>query len=244
MQEVEEVLKAGRSTHSVIRVGDTIRRSPQKSNPLSRLLLIFLEEKGFDGAPRFLGIDEHGRDILRFIPGEVPVELHPYDDSQIAAAARLMRRFHDATSRFPHLNGHEVICHNDWSPPNCVFVDRMPAAMIDFDNVEPGSRLWDFAYTAHTFLNLGSPHFGIQEQRRRLRLMAEAYGLDSSRLIELVVHITARLASGAKWAHDIGTPDIQAWLQSSRDWVAVHLLDPLLPSWRKWTAAIRPSQPM
>ena len=57
--EVEEPLAGGMdSGGSVVRVGDTVRRpiKPQVPAAAVRELLVHLEEVGFDGAPRFLGM--------------------------------------------------------------------------------------------------------------------------------------------------------------------------------------------
>ena len=43
--------------------------------------------EGFDGAPRYLGEDGLGRDILTFVPGEVPAKWRAFDDEQVATGA-------------------------------------------------------------------------------------------------------------------------------------------------------------
>jgi hypothetical protein len=65
--------------------------------------LAYLHAAGFEGAPRPLGIDERGREVLSFIPGTVPWPdrfdlLEP--EQQLARAARLIREFHDAVTGF------------------------------------------------------------------------------------------------------------------------------------------------
>lgn len=138
-------------TRGVVRVGDTVRRPVSGDRRLQRELLAHLERRGFNGSPRFLGIDSQGREILSFLPGHVPRDLGHFDDDQLCAAARLLRRFHDATVDLaavrPH-QGAEVICHNDWGPPNAVFQNERPWGMIDFDTIAPGLRLWDLGYSA------------------------------------------------------------------------------------------------
>jgi hypothetical protein len=39
-------------------------------------LLLHLEKKGFAGSPRFLGLDEQGREILTFLEGETSISAH------------------------------------------------------------------------------------------------------------------------------------------------------------------------
>lgn len=60
----------------VVRVGDTVGRPAGRSAPAVRCLLLHLEAVGFDAAPRFLGTDEKGRDVLSYVAGDVP--LPPY----------------------------------------------------------------------------------------------------------------------------------------------------------------------
>jgi hypothetical protein len=51
-------------------------------------LLAHLHEAAFDGAPRPLGIDERGREVLTFIPGTPtwPGQFHLLDDDAHLAA--------------------------------------------------------------------------------------------------------------------------------------------------------------
>src|SRR6266702_1707084 len=93
-------------TDGVIRVGNTVRMPPRSQ--LMRDVLVLLEHGGFEVAPRWLGLDEQGRDILSWIDGQTFTErgqMHPYigdppgritfSDEQIAAVMSLLRRYHD-----------------------------------------------------------------------------------------------------------------------------------------------------
>lgn len=142
-------------------------------SPSVHELLKHLEKQGFDGAPKFLGIDESRREILTYIPGEVPGNSYPtlppymWSDSSLVRIARLLRRYHDATVGFvvnaeSHKwqggyfgNGEqEVICHNDAALYNIVSQNGNPHALIDFDMAGPGPRMWDIAYTVYTSVPL------------------------------------------------------------------------------------------
>lgn len=229
----EEPLPGGRTTLAVVKIGNTVRRTNPNPNPMAGPLLLFLEQRGFHGTPRFLGMDEKGREMLSYIPGHVPWEgLIHHEDDDLVAAARLLRAFHDVTAEFPGRNSAEVICHHDFSPGNCVYVDGRPTAMIDFDLAAPGTRLWDLGYTVPTFLNMGHPDYEPETQMHRMRLFADAYGLPQDKLHDLVVNIIASLASCACWAHDIACQDISEWASSRRDWVVAHLLDTMISSRR------------
>src|SRR5205823_2972231 len=58
----------------VVQVGGTIRRSTGPWSPAVHAVLRHLEEAGFDGAPRFRGIDGQGREILTRLEGYAPPE--------------------------------------------------------------------------------------------------------------------------------------------------------------------------
>jgi hypothetical protein len=96
----EEETLAGGTLTAVVRVGDTVRRPMNFWSPSVHKLLGHLEETGFTGAPRFLGIDDQGREKLSFISGDVTIDGPPsgmYTQASLSAAATLLRAFHDAT---------------------------------------------------------------------------------------------------------------------------------------------------
>jgi Ser/Thr protein kinase RdoA (MazF antagonist) len=75
---------------------------------------------------------------LNGVEGDVPDDLDPdFSDETVIAAARLIRRYHDAAARSTSAKGAEVVCHNDLSPCNFVFRERSPIAIIDFDSAAP-----------------------------------------------------------------------------------------------------------
>jgi hypothetical protein len=63
----EVPLGGGWSVDGLVRVGDTVRRPQTQGTQLMRDVLIHLAEVGFDAAPRWLGLDERGRDVLTFL---------------------------------------------------------------------------------------------------------------------------------------------------------------------------------
>lgn len=180
---------SGGSTATVELRGSVVRRSAGPWTPAVHALLRHLEARGFDRAPRVLGVDPEGREHLSYLPGEVPSAVGwSGQDECLAEAALLLRRFHDATVGFPAetVTGwdpffrrgteSEVICHNDFGVHNCVFVGGRPWGMIDFDSAAPGSRVWDLGWTAVAFVPL-DPHVPAIDHPRRLRLICDAYGL-------------------------------------------------------------------
>ena len=72
MAGTEVPLSGGNMNSGVVRVGDTVRRSAGFWTPAVHALLGHLHGVGFDGAPRPLGVDGGGREVLSFIAGESP----------------------------------------------------------------------------------------------------------------------------------------------------------------------------
>ena len=81
----------------VVRVGATVRRPQHEGSAAIHHLLLHLENVGFDGAPRYLGEDDQGREVLSYIDGEAAIEPYPAwskQDDALVSVARLLRRYH------------------------------------------------------------------------------------------------------------------------------------------------------
>jgi Ser/Thr protein kinase RdoA (MazF antagonist) len=209
----------------VVWVGETVRRPCGPHSPFVHWLLHHLEQAGFEGAPRLLGIDEAGREILTFIEGDVPPELGLWTDEQLAAAADLIHRFHEATAGSALAGKEEVVCHYDLSPCNTVFRDGLPQALIDFDSVEPGPRAADLAYAAWLWLDYGNPDLPAAEQGRRLRLFCEAYGLErKAGFTQWIVEAQQRIITRFQLKADYDEYAVRAirWTENCQAWVVKH----------------------
>jgi hypothetical protein len=120
---VTEIPLVGGDVNLVVRVGDTVRRPPEPPGVVA--LLQWYETTGFDGAPRYLGIDEQGREMLTFVEGDPAFAPVPSNDDVVSEIGQLLRRAHDAQAGFAppqdaawdaHVAGGatgEVICHLD-----------------------------------------------------------------------------------------------------------------------------------
>lgn len=229
----EEIkLQGGRITAGVVRVGETVRRPISGDRSQVHQLLRHLELAGLAATPRCLGIDEQGREILSFLPGEVPADLGHYDDGQLRAAAGLLRQFHDATADFPAVvaAGAEVMCHNDWGPPNAVFRAGLPVGIIDFDTLRPGLRLWDLGYSAISWLDLGDDSYTGDEQLRRLQVFVEGYGRPEYSVALLAAFCVARQTALAAAGRAQGKLELAEWAEATARWTVANVTERLLPT--------------
>jgi hypothetical protein len=223
---VSEVpLDGGASGLGVVRVGDTVRRPPRYVTTTMREVLQHLERVGFDAAPRWLGVDDQGRDILTWIEGDTFVErgrMHPYigeppnrilfDDGQLSAVFALLRRYHDTFEG-------EVICHGDYGPWNLVWRDGLPFAVIDFDNAYAGDPADDVGYALRMFVSYGFGPWEPEESVRRTRVALAAYGrdFDVPALLEHAYDTAERNSIRNGWHRQLKKiPVERAWLAENR----------------------------
>jgi hypothetical protein len=172
MVEPEIPLEGG-SHSGVVRVGETVRRVTRPWSSSVHDLLRHLEREGFAGAPRALGFDDQGREVLTYIEGEVgrgdsfiPSQGGRFDrrlpdfvwgDDVLVHLGALIRAYHDAAATFPWAEREwcfeprlpvETVCHNELFPSNTVFRAGVPVVLIDWDTAAPGPRAWDLGVAA------------------------------------------------------------------------------------------------
>jgi hypothetical protein len=196
-RHVTEEIALGGNFADAVRVGDTVRRRAGPWTPAVHALLRHLEAVGFEGSPRVVGVDEQGREVLTYIDGDGPqgwpdpMPEYVWRDANLIAAARLLRRYHDAQAgftppvpaswRWPS-EAAEVICHNDIAPFNSVFRDGKLVAMVDFDSAGPGRRIWDVAMGISRWVPIHKESGpAVRDRPARVRLFCDAYGLGPER---------------------------------------------------------------
>ncbi|WP_235834386.1 phosphotransferase enzyme family protein [Actinomadura logoneensis] len=205
--EIEVPLEGGDVTEGVVRAGETVRRVMGAHSPAVHGLLRHLEAVGFDGAPRMLGVDERGREILSWVDGECPHRPMPgwaVSDEALAGVGRLLRRYHEAVVSYgtrpddpwdvaaSNLDGPpELIGHCDVTPENVVFRDGVPVALIDFDLARPTTRMYDVVTALRHWAPISDPAdrddllYDV-DAGRRMRVFADAYGLSAGERRELL----------------------------------------------------------
>ena len=194
MPAQEIPMPGGSMTPGVVRIGDTIRRPVGPWTPAVHALLRHLEDAGFEGVPRVLGIDEAGREVLTYLPSDPTPS---WSDEALVATARLVRRLHeamadfvpprDAVWRLPPVGRHAPggpIGHNDLCPVNTVYAEGVPYGFIDWDLAGPTRPQYDLAAAAIGYVAIRPDPFwprpGCPEppdRAARLRLFCDGYGV-------------------------------------------------------------------
>src|SRR4051812_309011 len=94
----ETPLAGGNINTGVVRVGETVRRSISPNSRNVHRLLEQLERRGFANAPRFLGVDDQGREILSYMSGTATIPQTLWTNTAaLIEAAQMLRNLHDAT---------------------------------------------------------------------------------------------------------------------------------------------------
>jgi len=215
---VDEVVLPGgvANAGAVVRIGPHVLRPSNPHSESIHRFLSALRAVGFDGAPVPVGIDPDGRERLEFIEGDVAVPPFPawvQLDSALASVAVLMRKFHDASLPFDQTGstwstemadprGGPVICHNDVCLENVVFRQGEAVGLLDFDFAAPGRPPGDLAHFARMCVpvddDVTASQLGWADADRpaRLRLVADAYGLDGAGRRAMVDVLGATIAHG------------------------------------------------
>lgn len=182
----------------MVRVGDTVRRATGPWTTAVHALLRHLERAGFTAAPRVLGIDEQGREVLSYLPGVAACRSWPealLDPDGVASLGNLLAAYHRAVTDFlpppgavwrvgtVALQPGQVIRHGDLGPWNTIWRDGKPVGLIDWDFAEPGAMLDDLAQVAWDAIPLRDDAHAREcgfaqgvDRRRRLEALCDGYG--------------------------------------------------------------------
>jgi len=201
----------GGNLGGAVRIGNTVRKDARPWTQSVAALLRHLEAWGFERAPRFLGIDPEGREMLSFIEGETVGDERPwpawvYDDDTLDQVADWLREFHDAVQDFRPPHGAvwrlgqpwaagSIVGHNDAAPYNAVWRDGQLVAFVDWEFAAPVTPEWDLAHMAFSWVPLharavveaeGFTDFAARPARLRRILARYGWEGDLSAFVGLV----------------------------------------------------------
>ena len=201
----------GSTRNQTVKIGDIVHKTAETQHPMVREYLLYLQEKGMSGVPRFLGVDDLGRDMFTYLPGKTMGPDYPHDhpclhsDQCIIDTARFMRKLHDMsvgflpraieagwTNPFFPSETPEIICHGDANIWNFVYVNERVAGLFDFEQAYPGTRYWELASTV-AMMSFPLPYgydatLQACEAKRRTTLFFDEYGMPCpANFMEIVV---------------------------------------------------------
>ena len=244
----EHPLDGGNVAAGVVRVGDTVRKPAGFWTPAVDALLTHVRRAGFTGAPRPLGRDDQGRQVLEYVPGPMAMDQPQLDEAGLHRVGQLIRSLHDASADFLPPPGArwnvvippdraDLVCHHDLAPWNLVTgADRW--VFIDWDGAGPGSRLWDLAYAMKGFVPLVSGGDPVADAPR-LRALADGYRLSTGQRAELPPLISAHTRGMADLLDNGARTGTQPWARLHAEghgehWTAAaDYIERNLPAWRR-----------
>ena len=229
---VEVELPGGNAGGAVL-VGGTVRRKTGPWTPAVHDLLAYLAAQGFEGAPRPLGFDDQGREILTYLPGDTVGNSRPWpewtrSDRALLEAGAWLRRYHDVVRNYrPPANAvwrlstrtwqpGDVIAHNDAAPYNAVWAghdDDGLVGFIDWDFAAPQPAIWDLAYLIFSWVPLHARRVVASEgftdfasRPRRLRALLDAYEWTGT-VDEALDAVATRVAAHIADVQEMATTD-------------------------------------
>jgi hypothetical protein len=196
------IANAGRVT----REGEFVLRPSNPHSATIHAFLTGLRATGFEGASSPVAIQPDGRERLHYIAGDVAIPPFPdwaQADAALESVTLLLRDFHRASAlvelgpsawsdEMADPDGGPIICHNDVCLENVVFRDGVAVALLDFDFAAPGRPLYDLTQFARMCVPINDDESARRlgwrdaDRPRRLRLVADTYGLDSQGRRELL----------------------------------------------------------
>ena len=174
------------------KIGDVVHREPSDNSAYVHRVLSFLSKCGYDFAPKYLGLDESGREKVEYIDGYVPhgqeIPQETWSLETMQAIFKEIRDLHDVTAGTELAGSSECVCHGDLSYANTVYRDGKAVAFIDWDWAHAGSRVDDVAYALLQYLSLGEfeSEGGPKERAELARKLVDAYGLPKKQKLLLL----------------------------------------------------------
>lgn len=223
---------AGGNVGGAWRVGETVRRTTGPWTPAVHALLEYLAPR-LPHIPRVLGFDDHGREVLSYLPGRVvDVDTELLSSAQLASTVSWTRRFHLEVAGFSHpgpwrffdVDSSVLIGHNDIAPYNVCFDGDELVGVFDWDLAGPTTPLLELAFIAWNAVPLWRD-IGPAAAASRLEVIASAYGTSSpSEVLRAVPHRIELMLAGiprAAATGDAGMVNLMAAGEPARSRLAL-----------------------
>jgi hypothetical protein len=218
----EEIpLTGGRITQGVVKRGDFVYRPCCSNSVFVHDVLKWLENKGITESPKYIGFTNDGREIISFLDGTSPNDLGWFNDDQLFEAGKIIKKLHDNLFDFPGCVNGQTVCHNDLSPCNFMFRNKIPYAVFDWDAAEIGDPINDIAYAVWLWLAIGNEdpwvdhdNYSPDEVGKKIKIIIDAYGLEKKQRDLLIPNIYQQMqrvgisflknnnAGGYQWTYD------------------------------------------
>ena len=240
-----ELLTGDGVTQGIVRIGDTVRRPLRPFSLTVQAYLAHLRDAGFTGAPLPLGVDEQGREVLSFVPGDVPRNPLPPEaagDDVLVALAQLIRALHEASAGWvpppgavwggtpastgrPATDPTELVSHRDYYPGNVVFRGGRPVALIDFDLAKPTTRLYDIVNAVWYWAPLRDPRdrapaFADLDIPHRVAVFADTYGMTARQragFAPLAIDVARRYHEDSRVSAELDPVFRKLWEDGAKD---------------------------
>jgi Phosphotransferase enzyme family len=212
VESYEEQLTGG-VVNTVVRVGDTVRRSTGPWTPTVHALLRHLEAVGFPYSPRVLGMDAQGREILSYLDGVPSMRPWPgvlHTDEGLRSVGSMLHDLTAAVASFvppadavwrttvagPALHGGSIR-HGDLGMWNILWRENRLVGLLDWDFAEPAPPLWDLAQAAWYAVPFFRGDDGWRacgfaaepDRGSRLEVLCDTYGADPAAVLDALVEL-------------------------------------------------------
>lgn len=192
-------MNSGPGSSDTVRVGNTVRKTAGPWASSVEAVLNALTEFGLDDVPHFLGVDDLNRQVLQYLPGDVPSQEPPLSEVRLAELVSWTLRFHEALRDFPHEGPWQldvpadasIIGHNDLAPYNTCWAGNQLVGVFDWALAAPTTPLLELAQLAWTTVPLNRS-YNVEFVARRLRLIAEIY--DEFSAFDIALAVPERVA--------------------------------------------------
>lgn len=210
----EQRLPGGRDGGATLLEG-TVRRPIRPWTAVVNHLLRHLERRGFTGAPKALGVDGEGREMLTHLQGQTvglsePWPAWTHSHEALTDVGRWLRDYHSAVADYvpprdalwregQRWKPGRIVGHGDAAPYNAVWNDTGLVGFIDWDNAGPVTEADDLAWVAFSWTPLHARAVVLREgftafdeRRSRLERLLVAYGWRGT-LEDVLTRVDARI---------------------------------------------------